>query len=767
MTSPALVVLFLALVYSTIGTTSEQTADHDSKPTDKLAIYPNNLVIYPKNNAKLNMGTARTNVNNNKINNKFLNDNTIAKDVRKVEFNNVDSGIFDEIYTEEKENLLISNLEIHKANLKEIARAKMLRKREEKTRMVPRYDGYRTMRYFDEIERDNRKRFDRSKYTKPRRRVKRDDDPCESFMFSNPDQKQITHPIRKDNSSSNNYARGVDCYTVIKGPDGTVIELTFVDVFHIEHHPDCAYDYLQIRDGLKGYADEIKTLCGHTFPRQIVTTGPYAWLKFHSDDTIEYEGFRINIAFRQEPKSRKIPKDCYNEEEGNMNGFIGIDKIKDSCKEESKDQPLDVLWTIRTPENTKIYLNFTKYFLKKPNECEENVIQVFGSELEYSARLAHYCGSVANSVTTKDSEGGKGKDKGNLMYVRFFASMTAKDSQFNASYTAFRTLDPNKDEKCDEDEEFDCEDNTCIALNLRCDGYAHCRLKADEDVDLCKGQAESMISQPHIMVILIIFSLILSGMSFVFFFKCIRKLYQDHKLIKKHITESCEDRLDNLISSRLTLDAKRLQRDSERGVSLERENHSNEIKRQRSYSKHKPSSIDSDFIPEVTLDSEESWNRDANTGPVVTENVRIEHNGRPRKSDTSKREESLRSKTKENEEIKERKEIRDVSVGAPDTKESGCQTRESLFQTETAPSSDGSGSNGPVFSTFGYSGATIVRPSPPPQTNTSEITIELLSQVPQHPAGTKSQKKLSERRPMSTETTRSAPDVIIVSKPIR
>ncbi|RVE44043.1 hypothetical protein evm_011341 [Chilo suppressalis] len=79
----------------------------------------------------------------------------------------------------------------------------------------------------------------------------------------------------------------------------------------------------------------------------------------------------------------------------------------------------------------------------------------------------------------------------------------------------------------------------------------------------------------------------------------------------------------------------------------------------------------------------------------------------------------------------------------------------------------GSGSNGPVFSTFGYSGATIVRPSPPPQTNTSEITIELLSQVPQHPAGTKSQKKLSERRPMSTETTRSAPDVIIVSKPIR
>lgn len=35
------------------------------------------------------------------------------------------------------------------------------------------------------------------------------------------------------------------------------------------------------------------------------------------------------------------------------------------------------------------------------------------------------------------------------------------------------------------------------------------------------------------------------------------------------------------------------------------------------------------------------------------------------------------------------REIRDASVGAPDTKESGCQTRESLFQTDPTVSSDG------------------------------------------------------------------------------
>lgn len=82
---------------------------------------------------------------------------------------------------------------------------------------------------------------------------------------------------------------------------------------------------------------------------------------------------------------------------------------------------------------------------------------------------------------------------------------------------------------------------------------------------------------------------------------------------------------------------------------------------------------------------DEPWRREVNSVPVETEDVRIERNGRTRRNDISKREESLRSKR----ESSEKKQIRDVSVGAPDTKESGCQTRESLFQTEPAVSSDG------------------------------------------------------------------------------
>lgn len=590
------------------------------------------------------------------------------------------------------------------------------------------------------------------------RRSKRDDDDpdCSGFIYTQ-GIRQISHPKSNDGTT---YRSGVNCETIIdaSSSSGNIISLDFVDVFHIEDHPQCEYDYLEIRDGKYGYSNLLHRYCGETFPPNVKSSGPYLWLKFHSDDTIEYEGFHINVKFEPSSRVKLIPESCYIDEVVKASGVIDTDKLPQDCLSQSKEYgSLDVLWTIETDVGKKIYLNFTEFKLEKPNECKENYVEVFGAKPDIPSRFEIFCGSMANSVITKDS-GGVG---GNLMYVHLFTSNRAYKTQFKATYTVFRTLDPNVGE-CEEDE-FDCEDNTCIDITLKCDRYAHCRLKADEDYELCKTETESLLSKPHILVILVIFSLILSGMSFVFLFKCIRKLVQDHKIIKEHIRQSCEDRLDRL-------DVRKLSRGSLPRASLERENHTNEMfKKQRSHSHHKsPSSIDSDYIQETQIDlDDEIWRRDAEAVPIETDEIRIE-NGRNRKSDISRKEDSIRRRRDKREsidDVREKKEIKDASVGAPDTKESGCQTRESLFQTGPA-SSDGtdSGSNGRAFSTFGYSGATLVRPSPPAPVTASQITIELLKDCPSQETKTK---KIPDRRPMSNETTRSAPDVIIVSKPIR
>lgn len=78
------------------------------------------------------------------------------------------------------------------------------------------------------------------------------------------------------------------------------------------------------------------------------------------------------------------------------------------------------------------------------NTLSSVVILSFDVIVETFCRLAHYCGSVANSVSTK----GEGSDPGNIMNVRFFAAKIAKEkSKFNATFTAYRTLNPSSDGK--------------------------------------------------------------------------------------------------------------------------------------------------------------------------------------------------------------------------------------------------------------------------------------------------------------------------------
>ncbi|XP_017798088.1 PREDICTED: uncharacterized protein LOC108579149 [Habropoda laboriosa] len=55
-----------------------------------------------------------------------------------------------------------------------------------------------------------------------------------------------------------------------------------------------------------------------------------------------------------------------------------------------------------------------------------------------------------------------------------------------------------------------------------------------------------LIDSQHIVIILIVFSLIMFGMSFAFVFNCVRKLVRDHRIIREHIRQSRENRLDEL-----------------------------------------------------------------------------------------------------------------------------------------------------------------------------------------------------------------------------
>ena len=156
-----------------------------------------------------------------------------------------------------------------------------------------------------------------------------------------------------------------------------------------------------------------------------------------------------------------------------------------------------------------MYINFKKYKLSIPNNCEANYIDIYEDKLNDKDRKHRFCGTQAEPF----------KSAGTNINIRYFARRDALSLQtgpqpttpfgFEIIFTAFREV-KNKGkeivylstvcfqvlkrcfvdlEKCLPNE-FDCEDSTCIDGSLKCDGVENCKYRYDEE----KSQtcAESM-----------------------------------------------------------------------------------------------------------------------------------------------------------------------------------------------------------------------------------------------------------------------------------
>lgn len=73
----------------------------------------------------------------------------------------------------------------------------------------------------------------------------------------------------------------------------------------MEPSEDCKFDYLEVRDGAHGYSSQIGLFCGRDFPPMLTSSDRHLWLHFHSDENIEYSGFRAVYTMIPKPTPRK------------------------------------------------------------------------------------------------------------------------------------------------------------------------------------------------------------------------------------------------------------------------------------------------------------------------------------------------------------------------------------------------------------------------------------------------------------------------------
>lgn len=62
----------------------------------------------------------------------------------------------------------------------------------------------------------------------------------------------------------------------------------------MEAHEECAYDHLEIHDGLNGKAPSLGRFCGSKKPLPVVSSGDSMFLRFSSDSSVQKRGFKAS-----------------------------------------------------------------------------------------------------------------------------------------------------------------------------------------------------------------------------------------------------------------------------------------------------------------------------------------------------------------------------------------------------------------------------------------------------------------------------------------
>ena len=88
----------------------------------------------------------------------------------------------------------------------------------------------------------------------------------------------------------NYYPHNIDCVWVITGQGK--ISISF-DVFHLEDHSECVYDYVEFRDGDTINSKRLQRLCGGTPPEMFRTSSNKLFVHFKTDSSIHKTGFSM------------------------------------------------------------------------------------------------------------------------------------------------------------------------------------------------------------------------------------------------------------------------------------------------------------------------------------------------------------------------------------------------------------------------------------------------------------------------------------------
>nr|XP_046226989.1 cubilin [Scatophagus argus] len=226
---------------------------------------------------------------------------------------------------------------------------------------------------------------------------------------------ELTAPYGNINSPGypGNYPPSRDCYWTVTVEPSLLITFAF-GTLSLEHHPDCNYDFLEIRDGLLPEDPVLGKYCSTATPAPLQTTGPAAWVHFHSDFTISDRGF--HITYTTSPSDPGCGG-TFTESEG-----IIISPNWPNNYAHNRQ----CVYMIRLPVGEKVALNFTDMNLESHSSCSFDYVEVRDGRTETDPLIGRYCGSSLPAPILSSS---------NFLWIRFRSDSSVSRAGFRAVYT--------------------------------------------------------------------------------------------------------------------------------------------------------------------------------------------------------------------------------------------------------------------------------------------------------------------------------------------
>ncbi|XP_041375207.1 neuropilin and tolloid-like protein 2 [Gigantopelta aegis] len=297
---------------------------------------------------------------------------------------------------------------------------------------------------------------------------------CWNFTYGNWKKMEFYSP-----NYPHEYYNNTDCVLYLEAPIGFKIQLDFRDKFELEKSDDCKYDYLEIRDGPFAYSPLIGRFCGDNYPPLVESKTRFLWMRFKTDDLLQYGGFRaiyeyIKSAQNDGTSFNKAPPVCRIEMRVNAQNPDGVITSQEFPFGDVDDpnypthQPVDCTWEIHTEPGYGIYVHTDNLKMKTPRRCDHNYIEMYTRTTLESNKHARYCAGPEAKM----------KSAYNRVFVRVFGNSVSTRPSVRLIYTVFRR-DAMRATECTSSE-FYCAE-MCFNRKLLCNGLRNCPDGLDED----------------------------------------------------------------------------------------------------------------------------------------------------------------------------------------------------------------------------------------------------------------------------------------------